>query len=57
LCFEWVSRVRIDLDYGEYVGQGLLFSAEATELEDQWRKLYTLPFVGPARRRNLGRVA
>lgn len=38
LCFGMVSRLRIDLDYGEYVGQPLLLSAEAQEIgSGRWK--------------------
>ena len=38
LCFRMVSRVKIDFDYGEYVGQPLLFSAEVMEIENgRWK--------------------
>jgi len=43
LCLRFVAiaRLRIDLDYGEYVGLPLLFSAEAHELEPgRWKILF-----------------
>lgn len=33
VCFKMIARLRIDFDYGEYVGQPLLFSAAAQEIE------------------------
>jgi hypothetical protein len=39
LCFEQVSRLRVDLDYGEYVGQPLLFAADAERLESRLLKV------------------
>jgi hypothetical protein len=43
LCFEQVSRLRVDLDYGEYVGQPLLFAADAEKIEGSLLKV-TLEF-------------
>jgi hypothetical protein len=33
LCFKMIAHLKMDFDYGEYVGQPLLFSAEAKEME------------------------
>ena len=38
LCFRMIARLRMAFDYGEYVGQPLLFSAEAHEIEEgRWK--------------------
>ena len=38
LLFTMVSGVRIDLDYGVYVGQPLIFSVTADEIDnDRWK--------------------
>jgi hypothetical protein len=34
LCFKWITHLKIDLDYGGYVGPPLLFSAEAKKGEN-----------------------
>jgi hypothetical protein len=34
LSFKWVRHVKINLDYGDYVGQPLLFSVEAKQEEN-----------------------
>lgn len=41
LRFKAVSHLRIDLDYGGYVGEPLLFSAEAKKVESSgWKVIF-----------------
>ncbi len=38
LCFKLITHLRMDFDYGEYVGQPLLFSGEVQEIENgRWK--------------------
>ena len=40
LRFTEIARLRIDIDFGNYVGKPLLFSAEVQEAKTRWKVIF-----------------